>query len=60
MLSEFPANNCKFDADKNNTNQSGQFDFAGVIGKLSVRPNGVVWSDAVVKVIRNGADEKLD
>ena len=34
-------------------------DFSGVTGQLNVQSNGVIWSDASVKVIRNGKPELL-
>jgi branched-chain amino acid transport system substrate-binding protein len=34
--------------------------YDGVIGRLSVRDSGVIWSDASVKTIRGGKPEPLD
>jgi branched-chain amino acid transport system substrate-binding protein len=32
-------------------------DFPGIIGPLTVKPNGIVWSEASIKVIKNGKPE---
>ncbi len=34
-------------------------DFRGTTGMLNVQPNGVIWSEASVKIIRNGKPELL-
>lgn len=33
--------------------------FPGVTGLLKVRPDGIIWSDASIKVIKNGKAEIL-